>query len=326
MPDEQKRQHDGITQAEVRRLDAETARTEADREKLRAETARTEADREKLRAETARTEADQKKLRAEAEKLKADADKARAESNRIAAEAKNAGADKEWLQAKAAKLKSDAEKSQAESRRIAAEAKKIDAVKEKLKAEAEKLRADAAKLNAEVKLIKAETGKQDADAKKVDDIRQEQSDLVEEANERMEAHAEASPSIRNFVRDSLLDIMGGVDDAAVVGKTRELTEGLAGYLPNVTAIGAAASGEQRAERVEFDLAVTVATAAQKGSTKAGRGGLRIAIPFSFAFLSAGGSAQFEHSLTRSSSREHVNRIRFSVPIVYAVQNAPPDED
>lgn len=120
--------------------------------------------------------------------------------------------------------------------------------------------------------------------------------------------------------------MGGVDDAATVGKVRELTEGLVGFLPTVTAIGGASSGDHRAEReVKFDLAVTAATTTQDSQGNKMGGGLKISVPILSALLSVGGSAQFERTLSRMHSSEHVNRISFSVPIVYATQNDPTDE-
>lgn len=285
----------------------------------------TDAKAGKLKAETAKAEAGKERLLAEATKLLADAEKAKSETKRIDAEAVTTEADREKLKAEAAKLLADAEKARAESKMIEAEAEKAQAEKERLQAEARRIEAEAATSELEKGRLKAETKKYDADVKKIEADKEriaEQRELAKADTEKMEEHAKASTGVRDFVRDSLLDIMAGVDDAAAVGKTRDLTEGLVGYLPSVTAIGAAASGDHQAERVEFDLAVTVVVAEKEAGSDKLAGELKIA-PMFFP-VSGGLSGRIERNRELSHSSEFANRIRFSVPIVYATQNDPLD--
>ena len=94
----------------------------------------------------------------------------------------------------------------------------------------------------------------------------------------------AGTDIRDFVRESLLDIMGAVDDAATVGKTREYNEGLVGYIPSITGIGAASADNPSSGVVEFDLAVTVVNSDSAGRT----GGVQLKVG-AFPFVSVSGT-------------------------------------
>ena len=142
-----------------------------------------------------------------------------------------------------------------------------------------------------------------------------------------EAAAGPGPGIRDFVRQSLLDIMAGVDDAAAMGKTRELNEGLTDYLPAVTMIGTSSADERASDRVEFDLAVTVA---QSASEQKGKGGtldasFKVGV-MGLGKLHVGASGHIERTVGEASSSQRANRLRFSVPIVYAVQDDSADEE
>ena len=299
MAEEQGRQRDGMT-------DAEIAKARADEKRLLAEAQKAKAESRRVEAETAAiTGPDSKeRLKAEAAKLQAEADKATAESKMIEAEATKVVADEKRLKAEAAKLQAEADKATAECKIIEAEVSRTELHKAKLEAETEKYKAD-------VKRIKK-------DEKKLE----KQRDWAKEDSAQMQGFAKCSSGVREFVRNSLLDIMAGVDDAAAVGKTRELTEGLVRYLPTVTAIGAGESGEHGAERVEFDLAVTVVVTKDDVDHKKVGGELKIAP--TFFPVRAGISGQYESTQGITNSSEYANRIRFSVPIVYAIQNDPLD--
>ena len=221
-----------------------------------------------------------------------------------------------------------------------AKAKKIEADAMKTKAESEMILAEAEKLKNENKLSELERAKfraeieklaRDADKAQQDDQRTNTQDqLVQQYSKSIQEQANSGWGIRQFVRDSLLGIMGGVDDAAAKGKTRALRDGLEGYLPSVTAIGAASSGDQQVERVDFDMAVTVVEAKRIDSETNSEvsAGFKIAFPISSALVSlgAGGSRHRGSAQASSNSSEQANRIRFSVPIIYATQDESPDDD
>ena len=151
--------------------------------------------------------------------------------------------------------------------------------------------------------------------------------LASDAARKVNEGEERSLGIREFVRQSLLDIMAGVDDAASVGKTRALNDGLDRFLPSVTMIGATAAEGSASDRVEFDLAVTVAQSESetaKGGTEV-HAGLQVSAPWLGKFH-VGASGHIERVTTEASFQEQANRLRFAVPIVYALQGDSADEE
>ena len=88
----------------------------------------------------------------------------------------------------------------------------------------------------------------------------------------MEEQAASGPGIRDFVRRSLLDIMGAVDDAAAMGRLLAYDDGLACYLPAVTAIRIPAShGESVAARRYSQAPTRRRTPARSWRSKAATG-------------------------------------------------------
>ena len=259
----------------------------------------------------------------------AEVDRAKAEAERARAEAKKAEAAASKIRAeiRAVKLNTAARKTDAEVENIKAKAKaeaKAE-VKAETKAEAKaeakaevKAEAEAKRLNAESEKVQAETQKLNAEIKRAS----QSQNLFETASEQM-TKGQAGTGIREFVRESLLDIMGAVDDAAAVGKTREFNEGLVGYLPSVTAIGDASVDNHSSAQVEFDLAVTVIESDSASGDKGAA--LKIGVPAIFG-VSIAASGYLQSSTGHASEREQTNRIRFSVPIKYAREHAPIEDE
>ena len=312
MPENQEQPQDPVAKAEARERNARAAKDEAEAKERKAKAAKDEAEAKERKAKAAKDEAEAKERKAKAAKDEAEARE---------------------RDARAAKDEAQAREHNAKAAKDEAEARERDAKAAKDKAEAKRLKIDSKRSKLENDKFKAETKKIKLDVKRAEAAR----DLIEghqqRLQERHEKNGEQPKSvwgIRDFVRDSLLDIMGGVDDAAAKGQTRALKDRLDDYLPSVTAIGAVSSGEPQAERVEFDIAVTVVHDERQEASKGGQvnAGLKIALPISSALLSlgAGGSRHWDSTQASSNSSEQANRIRFSVPIIYATQDESPDDD
>ena len=205
-----------------------------------------------------------------------------------------------------------------------AEAQLIGAQKALAEAEARKMVAegDARKLVAE--RDEAEMARRTAEkdlAKLQGEIVTGNRKLATDMNEQ----AERGLGVRQFVRQSLLDIMAGVDDAAAKGKIRAENDGMDGFLPSVTMIGATTDEGSVSERVEFDLAVTVAESASDATKEGGEvnAGLQVSL-FGVAKFQVGASGQVERVTNEASSQGRSNRLKFAVPIVYAEQEASDD--
>lgn len=196
-----------------------------------------------------------------------------------------------------------AAQTEAEHARKAAEARTKELV-------AERETADAARCAAEAELAKLQANIDSAN-----------TDLATTMNEQ----AERGLGVREFVRQSLLGIMAGVDDAAAIGKVRALDDGIDGFLPSVTRVGATALEENVSERVEFDLAVTLSTSANEEDNRGAKAGLQVGFP-GVAKFHVGASGHIERVTSEATSQDRSNRLKFSVPIVYAVQEASVDDD
>ena len=326
MPENQEQPGNPVSRTEEERLKAESARLMADARKLDAEAAKIEADTEHADAQKAKLEAEAAKLRADAGRAEAQKGKLEAEAKKLKADAEHADAQRDKLEAEAAKLRADAGHADAQRDKLKAEVAKLKADEKKTEEEAKKLRNDTERSELEKKKFKAEISQFARDAKKAE----ADGKRIDKHEKLLQKQAKSDWGIRDFVRESLLDIMGGVDDAAAKGQTRTLKEGLEGYLPSVTAIGVASSGDQPAERVEFDIAVTVMQDEREeiGEDKQVNAGFKIGLPLPFVQLGAeaGASRQWERTQASSNSSEQANRIRFSVPIIYATQDESPDDD
>lgn len=132
--------------------------------------------------------------------------------------------------------------------------------------------------------------------------------------------------MKEFVQKSLLDIMQGVDNAATKAKCEATKNGLQaeGFLSSVSMIGAPSSGEPQTATVEFDLVVTAAKETDSSENKSSGVGFSLNVVSMMFGLRAEHNNQSETSQHNSSS--WANRIRFSVPITYASQRDPLDEE
>lgn len=194
--------------------------------------------------------------------------------------------------------------------------------------------ATAAKERAEVRLLEAQTAQSEAEnARKAAEgelakLRAEIGSTNTALATQMNEQAERGLGVREFVRESLLAIMAGVDDAAAMGRLRALDDGMDGFLPAVTKVGETALGENVSERVvEFDLAVTLSRSANEKDELGGKvsAGLQVGFP-GIAKFHVGASGHIERVTSESTSQDRSNRLRFSVPIAYAVQEASVDDE
>ena len=111
--------------------------------------------------------------------------------------------------------------------------------------------------------------------------------------------------LREFVRDTLVQIQMGVQDAI----TAHMAEaGSVGVINPVWGADANAIGAEHVQKVEFDVAVTVSNKVEGG----GKAGIKV-----FSAFEASGEGK--KALEESS----VSRIKFTVPIVPAVQIVKP---
>jgi hypothetical protein len=111
--------------------------------------------------------------------------------------------------------------------------------------------------------------------------------------------------LREFVRDSLVQIQMGVVDAI---QAHMAEVGSVGVINPVWGEDANSIGAEHIQKVEFDVAVTVSSKAEGGA----KAGIRI-----FSALEAGAEGK------KTAEESLVSRIRFSVPIVPAVQIVRP---
>jgi hypothetical protein len=112
--------------------------------------------------------------------------------------------------------------------------------------------------------------------------------------------------VSEFISDALIEVCRGVDDAI---KRRD-SEGLTARISPIFLDPADQSVDwtKMIEKVEFDIAVTQAESRQVD----GHGGLEVV-----AALKIGADG------TRKSEQSSVNRIRFSIPVLYPAQVVNP---
>lgn len=137
-----------------------------------------------------------------------------------------------------------------------------------------------------------------------------QTDIRREAKK-----LEATTGLREFVSDTLRDILEGVDEIAVISRTSELTTSAEGYIHSTGAVGTARDSSDATEHVLFDIEVMVSS--EQAGKDTGRVDLKVGTNFVFASaqLSGEGASERGFGMTRQAS----NRIQFRVPITYAKQ-------
>lgn len=144
------------------------------------------------------------------------------------------------------------------------------------------------------------------------------------ANTLLKAAHAAQSGLHDFVRDSLSDILGGVDAAAAEARCRQLEEGLdeSGFV-SPSSVRAPVGGS-RESVVEFDVAVIVGNQQMSGEETDVGGDVRVKAKMSVLplGLEAGLSARRETRSEDRSELSHHNRIRFSVPVVFASHGDP----
>ena len=237
------------------------------------------------------------------------------ETTREAAAAATAAkerAEARLLEAQAAQTEADNARKVAEARTKEAEAntKAAEANIKELVAARDKVDAERSAAEAKLAELKAKIGSTNAE-------------LATKMNEQ----ADRGLGVRDFVAQSLLEIMAGIDEAAAMGKVRAVDDGVDGFLPAVTRVGATALEENVSERVEFDLAVTLSTSASKQGKQGGKATAGLQVRFlDVAKFQVGASGHIERVTTEATSQDRSNRLKFSVPIVYAVQEASADHE
>lgn len=105
--------------------------------------------------------------------------------------------------------------------------------------------------------------------------------------------------LRQFVSESLLSILKGVEDAQAADPSASLNPSWTSVSPNVGVYST--EGERIAFAVTFDVAVTVT----EGSEKEGGGKIAVA-----SFAGVGGK------LSNTNKAETVTRLQFGIPIAF----------
>ena len=244
-----------------------------------------------------------------------------AEANRAKAEAAKADAETEKIIAEIRVIKENSElqkqltEVELEKRQEEVKALKSDIARKNDSAELEATRVEAEKTLAEAQLRRA-----DAENTRTTDqsaLSKQRKDFMDIAQQQVAA-GNAGMGIRKFVRNTLLDIMGAVDDAAAVAKAVELNDGLVNFLPSVSAVGSTKSNE-KTNQVEFDLVLSVIEEQATDGQMSGQ--LKIGVQSLF-----GAAVSLSTGSSQSAAREQTNRIRFSVPVTYAAQNIPGEDE
>ena len=166
-----------------------------------------------------------------------------------------------------------------------------------------------------------------AQARKDADAAQASLDADNSNKRLLEAELKGQSGLSEFVRQSLSDILAGVDHAAVEARSRQMEGGLKESGFTTPGRVGFPSGSGRDSMVDFDLAVVAGTQTKTGDTdkEETEAGARIdfmkviALPFS---VEARRRVQRERSSEESREQTHHNRIRFSVPVTFASLDDP----
>ena len=143
----------------------------------------------------------------------------------------------------------------------------------------------------------------------------------------IEAERKARRRLRDFVQQSLSDILAGVDDAAVYARHRQLDGGLkdSGFITPGRIGSLTASG--RESTVEFDLAIVAGEQVTDHKRESQDRGVEAkvsfmdVIPLGFSAEARSGVRSEKHSEERSEVSRH-NRVRFTVPVTFASLDDP----
>lgn len=167
-------------------------------------------------------------------------------------------------------------------------------------------------------------------AKKAAEAAQAAKDSLEKnhaAKDFLVAEQQARGRLRDFVQQSLSDILAGVDDAAVAARHRQLESGLqeSGFITPGRVGSLPAAG--RESTVEFDVAVVAGKQVsdhQKEGEEQGIGAkisFMDVIPLGFTAEASSRIRSERHSNERSDISRH-NRVRFAVPVTFASLDEP----
>ena len=239
----------------------------------------------------------------------------------------------EQLRSKNEQLESKDELLRAKDEQLRSEAAQVDRLRGKLDA-AETAR-DSARQELGVEKARAEEAgnARRAAEEKAASAREEAGkykarlDADNSAKRLLEAEQDARRGLRDFVQQSLTDILAGVDAAAMDARERQLDGGLeeSGFMtPGRVGFP---SGSGRDSIVEFDLAVVAGkqrideeTGSEEAEAKAKVSFMDV-IPLGFSAEARAGVRSERRSEERSDLTRH-NRIRFSVPVTFASLDDP----
>ena len=216
----------------------------------------------------------------------------------------------------------EAAKAAADEARDAADERVAEVQREATRAreEATKAKEEVAKAKEEAAKAKAKTTKAEEEATKATaELKKDNA-----ANTLLKAAHAAQRGLYDFVRDSLSDILSGVDAAAADARCRQLEECLdeSGFV-SPGSVGAPVGGS-RESVVEFDVAVIAGNQQTLGKASGVEGNLQVKAKMSVLplGLEAGVSGRRETRSEDRSELSHHNRIRFSVPVVFASHGDP----
>lgn len=218
----------------------------------------------------------------------------------------------------------EAEAREAREKLVEAEREIGEAVESKRKAVERMKAAEAARKVAEDEAEAAVKQAQTAQSQEAEAERKLEANNI--AVERFKEEQEARRGLQEFVRVALLDVMNGVDDAALEARANQVRGGASESGFAVASRIGRDNGPDRESLVDFDLAVIVGTSKAKGSgeIKDAKGGGKVSLNVLGLGFSAGASVRSESKKTteeRSEVSQH-NRIRFSVPVVFARHGDP----
>lgn len=217
----------------------------------------------------------------------------------------------------------------ADERRAAAEKKAGDAGEEYEKAQAQLETVNGELENARLALTEAnESAKTQVESVNVElqSAKQELSKAEKRLADRSDFEAKevaARMGLKDFVSDSLSDIMCGVDEAAVAAVDRHLNSGLLeDPIVSPSRIGQVIGDQETL--VHFDLAVVANTERDDSEKKENEKEFGLSAKGSIVVAALSANARFRYgreSVTseRSGVSEH-HRVRFSVPIRFASQD------
>ena len=160
--------------------------------------------------------------------------------------------------------------------------------------------------------------------KKTEELLQTTRSDIEKQNQfraQVEEERSTRTTLRDFVADSLSEIMKGVDDAAYLAGVRQLEE-RDNAMVSPSRVGPVTTETETL--VQFDLAIVANKEAVEELSKARKSQTeaKLSIPLLEVIglsLGAGTSSSSESRTETRDATTHHNRIQFSVPIIFASQ-------